>query len=240
MFETLKKVLESALERLQYQVTTYLPALLAALTLVLGAYLSALLARWLIYRIFKGLAIDKFLRQSGVAFLVDPSGRLVDPSGRLRATRLVAETVYWCILLSGFLLGVNVFGTDLTNQIVRSFMSLLPRLFVAGLILLGGTWLGQYLGRSMLVWAVNENFPSPRRLAAVVRILIMFVAVVVASDQLNFARSVFLAAFIIFVGGAVLAASLLIGLGRGSVRRFLEEKSDQTGESGERSLWSHL
>ncbi len=233
MIETLKKVLESALERLQYQVTTYLPSLLAALTLVLGAYLTALLARWLIYRIFKGLAIDKFLRQSGVAFLVDPSGRL-------RATRLVAETVYWCILLSGFLLGVNVFGTDLTNQIVQSFMSLLPRLFVAGLILLGGTWLGQYLGRSMLVWAVNENFPSPRRLAAVVRILIMFVAVVVASDQLNFARSVFLAAFIIFVGGAVLAASLLIGLGRGSVRRFLEEKSDQTGESGERSLWSHL
>jgi hypothetical protein len=233
MFETLKEVLAGALERLQYQVTTYLPALLAALTLVLGAYLTALLARWLIYRIFKGLAIDKFLRQSGVAFLVDPSGRL-------RATRLVAETVYWCVLLSGFLLGVNVFGTDLTNQIVESFVFLLPRLFVAGLILLGGTWLGQYLGRGMLVWAVNENFPSPRRLAAVVRILIMFVAVVVASDQLNFARSVFLAAFIIFVGGAVLAASLLIGLGRGSVRRFLEEKSDQTGESGERSLWSHL
>jgi len=233
MFETLKKVLESALERLQYQVTTYLPALLAALTLVLGAYLSALLARWLIYRIFKGLAIDKFLRQTGVAFLVDPSGRL-------RATRLVAETVYWCILLSGFLLGVNVFGTDLTNQIVQSFMSLLPRLFVAGLILLAGTWLGQYLGRSMLVWAVNENFPSPRRLAAVVRILIMFATAVVAADQLNFARSVFLAAFIIFVGGAVLAASLFIGLGREGLRRFLEERSDRTEEPGERSLWSHL
>ena len=160
-----------------------------------------MLARWLIYRIFKGLTIDKFLRQSGIAFLVDPSGRL-------RATRLVAETVYWCILLSGVLVGVNVFGTDLTTQIVQSFVFLLPKLFVAGLILLGGTWLGQYLGRSMLVWAVNENFPSPRRLAAVVRILIMFVAVVVAADQLNFARSVFLAAFIIFVGGAVLAASL--------------------------------
>ena len=79
----------------------------------------------------------------------------------------------------------------------------------------------------MLVWAVNENFPSPRRLAAVVRILIMFVAVVVAADQLNFARSVFLAAFIIFVGGAVLAASLAIGLGRGALCRFLEEKRER-------------
>jgi hypothetical protein len=233
MVETLKKVLEGALERLHYHVTTYLPSLLAALTLVLGAYLTAVLVRWVIYRIFKGLSMDKFLRQSGIAFMVDSSGRL-------RATRLVAETVYWGILLSGVLVGVNVFDTDLTSQIIQSFVFLLPKLFVAGLILLAGAWLAQYLGRSMLVWAVNENFPSPRRLAVVVRILIMFVAVVVAADQLNFARSVFLAAFIIFLGGAVLAASLAIGLGRAGLQRFVEEKREGAGESGERSLWSHL
>ena len=233
MIETLRRVLEGTLERLRYPVTTYLPSLLAALTVVLAAYLTAVLVRWLIYRIFKGLTIDKFLRQSGIAFMVDSSGHL-------RATRLVAETAFWCILLSGVLVGVNVFGTDLTTQIIQSFVFLLPKLVVAGLILLAGAWLGQYLGRSMLVWAVNEGFPSPRRLAAVVRILIIFVAVVVAADQLDFARSVFLAAFIIFVGGAVLAASLMIGLGRGGVQRFLEEKREHTGESGERSLWSHL
>jgi hypothetical protein len=154
-------------------------------------------ARWVIYRIFKGLTIDKFLRQSGIAFMVDSSGRL-------RATRLVAETVYWCILLSGVLAGVNVFGTEFTTQMIQGFVLLLPKLVVATLILVAGAWLGQYLGRSMLVWAVNENFPYPRRLAVVVRILIMFAAVVVAADQLNFDRSVFLASFIIFVGGAVL------------------------------------
>lgn len=233
MIETLRKVLEDALERLRYQISTYVPSLLAALTLVLGAYLTALLARWLIYRIFKGRTIDKFLRQSGVAFLVDPSGRL-------RATRLVAESVYWCLLLSGVLLGLNVFGTDLTTRIVQSFLFLLPKLFIAGLILLGGAWLGQYLGRGMLVWAVNENFPAPRRLAAVVRILIMFVAVVVAADQLDFARSVFLAAFIILVGGAVLTASLAIGLNRGAVPRFLDDRRPGAESSEERSLWSHL
>jgi hypothetical protein len=233
MIETLRRVLEGTLERLHNHVTTYLPSLLAALTVVLAAYLTAVLARWLIYRIFKGLTIDKFLRQSGIAFMVDSSGRL-------RATRLVAETVYWCILLSGVLVGVNVFGTDFTTRIIQSLVLLVPKLVIAGLILLAGAWLGQYLGRSMLVWAVNENFPSPRRLATVVRILIMFVAVVVAADQLNFARSVFLAAFIIFVGGAVLTASLSIGLGRGSVRRFLEDQREQSRESGERSLWSHL
>jgi len=233
MIETLRKVLEDAAERLHYHVTTYLPSLLAALTLVLGAYITAVFVRWLIYRIFKGLTIDRFLRQSGIAFMVDSSGQL-------RATHLVAETVYWCILLSGVLLGVNVFGTDLTTRISQSFVFLLPKLIIAGVILIAGAWLGQYLGRSILVWAVNENLPSPRRLAAVVRVLIMFVAVVVAADNLNFARSVFLAAFIILVGGAVLAASLAIGLGRGGVPRFLDENRERETQSDERGLWSHL
>jgi hypothetical protein len=199
----------------------------------LAAYLSAVLVRWVTYRIFKGMTIDKFLRRSGIAFIVDSSGRL-------RGTRLVAETVYWCILLSGVLAGVNVFGTELTNRIIQSLVFLLPKLVVAGLILLAGAWLGKYLGRSMLVWAVNEGLPSPRRLAAVVRTFIIFVAVVVAADQLDFASNVFLAAFVIFVGGAVLAASISTGLGHGGLRWFLEEKREQTSESGEGSLRSQL
>jgi hypothetical protein len=233
MISTLQQILEGTLDRLYYHVITYLPSLFAALVLLLIAYLLALLARWMIYRIFKGFSLDKFLRQSGIAFMVDGSGRL-------RATRLVAETVYWGILLTGVLAGVNVFGTDLTTQIIQSFIFLLPKLFVAGLILLAGAWLGQYLGRNMLVWAVNEGFPTPRRLAVIVRILVMFVAVVVAADQLDFARSVFLAAFIILVGGAVLAASLAIGLGRGVLPGLLEPKGEHGEETGERSLWSHL
>lgn len=234
MINTLREILEAALDRLHRQVTTYLPSTLAAVILLLVAYALATAARWFIYRVFKGMTIDKFLRQSGVAFLLDRSGRL-------RATRLVAETVYWAILIGGFLIAVSAFDTQLTNQMVEGFVLLLPKLVVAGLILLAGAWLSQYLGRSMLVWAVNENLPSPRRLAAALRIIIMFVAVVVAADQLSFARNVFLAAFIILVGGAVLAVSLAVGIaGSQGLRRLIEERKEQRESEGERSLWTHL
>lgn len=232
MVETLQKVLQGVFERLLKYVTIYLPSLLAAVILFLAAYVMAVLARWLLLRIFKGPAIDKFLRQSGLAFMLNPSGHL-------RATRLVAETVYWGLLLAGVLLGLSVFDTDVTSEIIQKFVFLMPKLIVAGLIVLTGAWLGQYLGRSLLVWAVNEDFPSPRRLAVLVRILVMFVAVVVAADQLDFARSVFLAAFIILVGGGVLTVSLSVGLGGGAIRRFFTEK-EQTQDSSERSLWNHL
>ena len=234
MVETMRKVLEAVIERLYKYVTIYLPSLLAALILFLAAVVTAVLARWLLYRIFKGPTIDRFLRRSGVAFMLDPSGRL-------RATRLVAEGVYWCLLLAGFLLGLSVFDTDITTQAIQKLVFLMPKIVVAGLILLAGIALGQYLGRSMLVWAVNEDFPFPRRLATVVRIVIMFVAVVVAADQLEFARDVFLAAFIILVGGGMLTVSLAVGLGAGrGFRRYFEEKGQKTEETSERSLWNHL
>jgi hypothetical protein len=233
MTGTLRKVLEDALERLHSQVTAYLPAFLAAVILMLGAWIVAASLRWLIYRIFKGLTIDKFLRQSGLALMIDRSGRL-------RATRLVAESVHGGVLIGGALMGLSVFNTNLTMQITQGFVSLLPKLLVAGVILLAGAWLSQFLGRSMLVWSVNEGLPHPRRLAALVRILILFVAVVVVADQMNFARGVFLTAFVILIGGAVLCVALTIALGAaGSVRKYLDEKRE-AHESGERSLWNHL
>lgn len=234
MIETLRTILEGALERLHNHVTTYLPATLAALTLILSGWLIAWIARWLLYRVFKGIAIDRFLRRSGLAFMLDRSGRL-------RATKMVAESVFWCILLTGLLMGINVFNTDLTTQIIQSFVFLLPKLVIAGLILLGGMWLSQYLGRSMLVWAVNEEFPSPRRLAAVVRIMIVFVAVVVAAYQLEFARPVFLTAFILVAGGAVFTLSMAVVSGlRTELRRFFDKKGEDASHPEERSLWSHL
>ena len=234
MIETLRTILGGALERLHSHITTYLPPALAALTLILAAWLIAWVVRWLLYRIFKGKAIDKFLRQSGLAFMLDRSGRL-------RATRLVAESIYWCVLITGLLMGINVFNTDLTTQVIQSFVFLLPKVAIAGVILLGGIWLGQFLGRSMLVWAVNEDFPAPRRLAAVVRIMIVFVSVVIAAYQLDFARPVFLSAFIIVAGGAVLIVGLAVVLElRTELRRLIDRKPGDTSEPEERSLWSHL
>lgn len=234
MIETMKKVLESTLENLTNHITTYLPSILVALVFIVGSWLVAVALRWLLYRVFKGPAIDKFLRQSGIAFMVDPSGRL-------RATRLVAESVYWCFLLAGLLSGLAVFETNLTTQIVQSIVFLLPKLIIAGVILLGGGWLSRYLGRSLLVWAVNENLPGARRMAVAVHVIIMFVAVVVAANQLDFAKDVFLAAFIILVGGSALAAGLAFGIGASSaVRDFLQARKRSAAESSERSMLSHL
>jgi len=238
MIEAMRTILQRAVEQLSHQLITYLPSLVAALVVLGCAFLIAFFARWVLTRIFKGRAFDRFLSESGV-------GNLIDRSGRLRATRLVAGTAYWVILLVGSLTAISAFDTVLSARIIEGAISLAPKLVVAGLILLGGAWLAQFLGRSTLVWAVNDGIPSPRRICAAVRLVVMFVAVVVAADQLDFAENVFLAAFVILVGGAVLAASLAVGLGgRDAMSRFFlqrwGEPEQSTLEKTERSLWNHL
>ena len=234
MTETFRRVLGSVVERLQEQVATLVPPLLAGAVILLVAYLLAVGSRWLITRVFKGLAIDRFLRQSGLAFIIDPSGHL-------RAARATAGAVYWGFLIAGVLTALGVFNTELTTQIVQGVIFLLPNLVLSGAILLAGTWLSQYLARSALLWAVNEGIPYPRRLAVLVRVLLMFVAVVVAADQLNFARSVFLAAFIMIGGGLILTVSLAVGIGASrGVGRFLAGRQEQVKDDRPESLWSHL
>lgn len=234
MIATLEQVLQKALERLSSLMATYLPPLLAGLTILLGAWAIALFTRWLLTRIFKGVAADRFLRQSGIS-------SLLTGSGRLRATPLVAATVYWSVLLIGLLTALSAFDSRLTSRMIEGIVLLFPKLLTAAAILVAGLWLAQYLGRSTLVWAFNEGLPGPRRLAAAVRVVIVLAALAIAADQLDFGRNVLLAAFVLLVGGVVLVASLALGLGgREAVRRSFEDRESPSQEGGERSLWDHL
>jgi len=232
MIQTLQEVFQRALERLSTQVVTYIPPLLVGLTILGIAFVLAHLVRLLISRVFKGAGMDRLLRESGVA-------AFLPGSGRTQVAPLVAASMYWLILLLGVLTAVNVFDTKLTSQIVEGTVYLFPKLVAAGAILLAGFWLAQFLGRSILVWVCNEGIPCPRRVAAAVRVAIVFMAIVVAADMLDFAERVFFAAFVIVAGGTVLTLSLALGLGaREAVGRWLRENNEPSRE--EKSLLNHV
>jgi hypothetical protein len=234
MIRTIDDILSRAMDRLGEHLMAVLPPLVAAVIILGVTWVLAVTARWLLTRAFKGLSIDRFLAQTGVS-------TILAGAGRIRASRLAASGAYWLILLAGTLTAVNVFDTKMSTQIVERAVLLLPNLVTAGAILLAGAWLSQYLGRSALVWAVNEELPWPRRIGAAVRVASMFVAVVVAAHQLDFAANVFFAAFVIFAGGAVLTLGLALGLGaRGSVSRYFEERRQKKERETEDTLWNHL
>ena len=234
MFDLLEQILRQAVERVSSQILAYAPGLLAAIFILAVAFFIAKFVRWFIIRIFKGIAVDRFLRRSGLS-------SMIGQAGRLQTSIIVAKTTYWIILVAGMLVALSSFNSDLSSRVTETIVFLFPKLVAAAAIIIIGAWIGRYLGRTALVWAVNEGMPWPRKLAAFVRALFTFGGVVAAADHLNFARNVFLAAFILVVGGTVLAASLALGFsGRDSVRRYLQEKEGTAENGDDRPLWRHL
>ncbi len=234
MIQLFENVIRETIQRISNQVSSYAPGMLIGILILLIAYVLARFVRWLISRIFKGIAFDRFLRQSGLL-------SMINRSGSLRTVEIVASTAFWLILLGGVIAGVSAFDTQITSQITQTVIFLSPKLLAAAAILVVGFWLGQYLSRHILVWAVNEGIPSGRRLAQAVRVLVVFVAVAAAADHLNFARNVFLAAFILVIGGIVLAASLALGgYGKEVLHRCLQEKQDKTQDKEEMPTWRHI
>lgn len=235
MLWTLQRIIEEAVKRLSDQLITYVPPLLAAVVILAGAWIVALVVRWAFHRAFKGIELDRWLKRTGVSTVIDPTGRMC-------GAHVMGQIVYWTILGVGLLTALNAFNTQLTTRIVEGAVLLFPKLASAVLIVLAGIWLAQYLSRGTLVWAVNEEIPSPRRLATAVRLMVIFIAIVVASEYLDFAQNVFLAAFILLGGAAALAGGLALGLGgRDAIAQYLRDRaSPQTEERHERSLWTHL
>lgn len=231
MLGLLKQIISQTAERISSQVLDYVPGFLAALFILAVALIVAKSIRWMLLKMIKGISIDRFLRKVG----------LTAGTEKWKAPQLAAQFTYWLILAIGALAALNSFNSQLTTRIIETAVFLFPKLLVAAAIIVISAWLGRYFGRSTLVWAVNENMPSPRLLAAAVRGFFIFSGVVTAADHLDFARSVFIAAFILILGGVVLCAALALGLnGREALHRYLDEGKKGSAESEDRPLWRHL
>jgi hypothetical protein len=232
MLGLLEQIMRQTMDRISSQILVYAPGLLAALFILVIALAIAKSIQWIILKIFKGISINRFLKRTGLA---------TNPE-KLKTPQLTAKICFWLIVGSGFLVALSSFDSQLTSRIIETAVFLFPKILMAAAIIVISAWVGRYFGRSVLVWAVNENMPGPRKLAAAVRVLFIFSGVVAAADHLNFARSVFLAAFVLLLGGIILAASLALGLsGREFIQRCLhEEKSASDATTEERPIWRHL
>ena len=231
MLSLLEQILKQAMERVSSQVMNYAPGLLAALFILIVTVILAKSVRWLLLKLIKGISIDRFLSKVGLHTDVDA----------WKTPRLAAQCAYGLILVLGALSALNSFNSELTSHLIETAVLLFPRILIAAAIIVITAWLGRYFSRSTLIWAVNENLPAPRKLATAVRIFFIFCGAVIAADHLDFARTVFIAAFVLILGGIVLSASIALGInGKEALRRCFKKEEEDPSDAEDKSLWKHL
>jgi len=213
----------------------FLPALLAALVILLFGLAVAWLLRLVIRRGLLLARFDRFVDSLGGGQILNRADVRVLPSA------LAANAVFWLVLLSFSMAGLSALHVAFVDQVITSFFLYLPSIFAALFILFGGFLLGSFLSRAALLAAVNSELPSPRAIALLVKFVIAILAFAMALEQLKIARSIVLAAFIISFGSVMLALALAFGLGgRSVVANLLEREARKHERDAEHQEISHL
>jgi hypothetical protein len=219
MRDFIEKTFFLPLQNLFDRLVSLLPRLFGMIVLMgLG-----LLLGWLVFKTVRkalnAISFDKFCIQIGLSNVLE-KGNI-----RRSASELVSVGIYWLIVLSFFVIGLRTLDESLMAGVFSRFFSYLPNLIVALLILVMGFFCSKFIGRSILIGAVNARIRSARLLSVSVEILIMIFTLSLSLEELQIGKSTIVAAFSILFGGIVLGLAIAFGFGgRHLAQDFLEKR----------------
>lgn len=219
------KVFIEPLQRFVSRIAEFLPNLLIGLILIILGILVAWLLKIIVTRTSQILKIDRLSERIGVTQILQKSGMMESFSG------LMGRAVYWIVLLSFIIMGLDALRIPAVEKLLSEFWLYLPNVVTAGLIVIAGYLLGNFLGRASLIAAVNAGFPVSGLLGKFVKFTVFIMAATMALELLGIGEITVMIAFAIVFGGVVLAISIAFGLGgKDAAKDYIEKMRGKKGE----------
>ncbi len=218
--------LVQTLHTFSQMVTEFLPRLLAMIVIVLIGWVVAWLVKIILPRILNLFRFNSLFVKAGVTQVLSKA-TLPTP------TEILAKLVFWVLWLTFILIGLEALKIPALHEEISGLFQVLPQIFVAIILLFAGIVIANFVSRATLLASVNANSPSPRLISAVVRFVIIALAVTMALERVGLGRGVVLIAFSTFFGAIMLGLALAFGLGGRDVakrvleRRFVVEKKEE-------------
>ena len=218
MGELWRETLSDSFNRFLGKVTTFLPNLLAMVTILILGVMIAWFVKMLLTRFLKVIRFDTLCERWGLTNVLSKGPLSYSPAN------LLGRFFYWVIVLVSIILGISALEVAAIQTVIAHFFNYLPHLFAAILILIVGYLVAVFLGQATLIGAVNAQIDSAKFLSRSVRWFIMILALTMALYHLGIADKVIISAFSILFGGIVLALAISFGWGgREFARDFLEK-----------------
>ncbi len=236
MSEIWRTAIVASFDKFLGKVVTFLPNLLAMITILVIGFITAWVIKTLLFRFLKAVQFDRVSERWGLTHVLSRGGTAYSPAS------LVSRFFYWVIVLITLILGINALEVAATQNFIAKFFNYLPNLFAAILILIVGYLIAIFLGQAALIAAVNAQIESAKLFSRSVRWFIIILSLTMALYHLGIAEKVIVATFSITFGGIVLALAIAFGWGgRELVKDFLERLYRKNKEEGEdHNRLSHL
>ncbi|MDI6762392.1 MAG: hypothetical protein QME83_05090 [Thermodesulfobacteriota bacterium] len=236
MSEIWRTAIVASFNKFLGKVATFLPNLLAMITILIIGFITAWVIKTILLRFLKAIQFDRVSERWGLTHVLSKGGMAYSPAS------LVSRFFYWVIVLITLILGINALEVAATQNFIAQFFSYLPNLFAAVIILVIGYLIAIFLGQAALIAAVNAQMESAKLLSRSVRWFIIILSLTMALYHLGIAEKVIVAAFSITFGGIVLALAIAFGWGgRELAKDFLERLYRKNkGEGEDHNRLSHL
>jgi Conserved TM helix len=234
MWEQVKQVLAQSTARFLTRFASLLPGLAALIVAVLISVVLAVIVAIAVRRLLTSLQFEERLARWGFSSLTEWSP-MRSPA------LLVSRGIAFLIVLAGVLIGIEALDAEWTSVLARSIFAYIPNIVGAALVLLLGSVIARFLGRSVLIGAVNMNLQYARLLSVGVKWLVVVLAVAMALDHLKIAQGIVELGFGILFGGIVFALALAVGLGsKDLVTKSLERDAKKASSEAVEDPLRHL
>ena len=210
------------------KVTTFLPNLLAMITIIIIGFFIAWILKKFLFRFLKAIQFDRVSERWGLPHILSKGGVIYSPAD------LLSRFFYWVIVLITLILGINALEVAATQNFISHFFNYLPHLFAAMIILAIGYLIAIFLGQATLIAAVNAQMESAKILSRAVRWFIIILSLTMTLYHLGIAEKVIVAAFSITFGGIVLALAIAFGWGGKELAKNFFEKLSKGRDEGDK------
>ena len=227
MLDQVNDALRESAGRVFGSLVSILPSMMALMASVFIAGVLGWLMSALLVRTLRWVRFDDQLERIGFE-------TVGEWAPQRSPTLLMGRLLFWMALLFGVLVGLAALDPALMNTLAARLMTYLPNVFVAGLLVVGGTVLARYLARSVLIGGVNMQLQAARLLSVGVKWMVLVLTATMALSQLGIGGTILTLAFGILFGGIVLALSLAVGLAsKDIVSRTLERQAEKRPDAAE-------
>lgn len=219
MMDFIQTALLAPLEQLGLQIVAVLPNVLAALIIVGMGFVAAWGLGHVVERVLRVIRLDHLCDRLGVNAALLRGGVKADPS------HIVGRVSYWAVVLFAVIAGLGALNLQPINHFAQSLLAYIPHVLVAGIILVAGYLLSNFMAQGVLIAAVNAGLPPARLIANLSRWGVQLFTLAMALEELGIAASVVVVGFGITFGGVVFATCLAFGLGAKDLAKDYLERS---------------
>jgi flagellar biosynthesis protein FliQ len=204
--QDLNMLLEPVRALLQ-EIGAFVPRMLVAVGVLIVGWLLAKAARFAVVKGLRAFNFHVLTERAGIDNFLQQGGTEKD------ATDLFGMIVYWLVILAALIVAFNGLGLSQVTELLTRVVLFLPKLLVALLLLIFGSYFGRFIGQAITTYLRNAEIADAELLGHAVQYAIVAFVILLAFDHLNIGGGLIQNTFLILLSGVVLALALSFGLG---------------------------